>query len=111
MDHYCLPFDYCTHHIERMNELYDGFGDFYINYMRTHYAAEFSWTNMFIARTSVADEYCKFLFDLCLSIKAPDVEPRFYGYACEKLWTPYAAFRNLRTYRGRIHVYSQKPEM
>lgn len=110
MDHYCLPFTYYTNHIEKMNELYEGFGDFYRNYMCTHYAAEFSWTNMFIARTGVADEYCKMLFDLCFSIKAPAGKPRFYGYCCEKLWSPWAAFKGLKVYRGRIKVYSDKPK-
>ena len=110
MDAYCLPFTYYTNHIERMNELYEGFGDFYRNYMCTHYPSEFSWTNMFIARTNIADEYCRMLFDLCFSVKAPEGAKRFYGYACEKLLSPWAAFRNLKTYRGRIHVYSDKPK-
>lgn len=110
MDAYCLPFNYYTHHIEKMNELYDGFGDFYRNYMCTHYPIEFSWTNMFIARTAVADEYCKMLFDLCFTVKAPAGAKRFYGYACEKLWSPWSAFKGLKVYHGRIHVYSEKPK-
>lgn len=110
MDAYCLPFNYYTHHIEKMNELYEGFGDFYRNYMCTHYPSEFSWTNMFMARTDIADEYCRMLFDLCFNVKPPEGAKRFFGYTCEKLWSPWAAFRNLKTYRGRIHVYSDKPK-
>lgn len=110
MDAYCLPFNYYTNHIEKMNEMHEGFGDFYRNYMCTHYPTEFSWTNMFIARTAVADEYCKMLFDLCFSIKAPAGKPRFYGYCCEKLLSPWSAFKGLKVYRGRIKVYSEKPK-
>lgn len=110
MDRYCLPFNYYTHHIERMNELYEGFGDFYRNFMCTHYPSEFSWTNMFIANTDVADEYCKMLFDLLFSVKRPEVAPRFYGYAAEKMWSPWAAYRGLKVYYGRVHVYSDKPK-
>ncbi len=110
MDAYCLPFNYYTHHIEKMNELYEGFGDFYINYMSTHYPIEFSWTNMFIAREEIADEYCRMLFDLCSMVKPPEGSKRFYGYACEKLWSPWSAFKGYKVYRGRIHVYSDKPK-
>ena len=110
MDNYCLPFNYYTHHIERMNELYEGFGDFYRNYMCTHYPSEFSWTNMFMANTDVADEYCKMLFDLLFSIKRPEGAARFYGYAAEKMWSPWSAYRGLKVYYGRMHVYSDKPK-
>lgn len=109
MDAYCLPFNYYTHHIEKMNELYDGFGDFYQNYMCTHYPSEFSWTNMFIARTDIADEYCTMLFSLCSRINPPKGAKRFFGYCCEKLWSPWAAFKELKVYHGRVHVYSDKP--
>lgn len=109
MDRYCLPFNYYTNHIECMNDRWDGFGDFYKTYMCTHYPSEFSWTNMFVARTDVADEYCKMTFDLCFHIKQPEGAKRFYGYACEKLLAPWCAFKGLKAYRGRIHVYSEKP--
>ena len=110
MDNYCLPFDHATNDIETMNKLYDGFGTFYKNYMTTHYPSEFSWTNMFVARTEIADEYCRMLFDLCFNVKQQDVAPRFFGYCCEKLWSPWAAFKGLKVYRGRAHVYSNKPK-
>lgn len=110
MDKYCLPFNYYTHHIEKMNELYEGFGDHYKTYMCTHYPSEFSWTNMFVARTDIADEYCKMVFDLCFNIKPPEGAKRFFGYTCEKLWSPWAAFKGLKVYKGRIHVYSNKPK-
>lgn len=110
MDQYCLPFNYYTNHIDKMNELYDGFGDFYRTYMCTHYPSEFSWTNMFVARTEVADEYCKMLFDLCFSVKHPEGAKRFYGYVCEKLWSPWSSFKGLKVYKGRVHVYSDKPK-
>lgn len=110
MDKYCLPFNYYTHHIERMNELYEGFGDFYRNFMCTHYPSEFSWTNMFMANTDVADEYCKMLFDLLFSVKRPEGAARFYGYAAEKMWSPWSSFKGLKIYFGRVHVYSDKPK-
>lgn len=109
MDAYCLPFDNDTHHIEKMNELYEGFGDFYKNYMRTHYPIEFSWTNMFVARTEIADEYCKMLFDICFSVKAPEGAKRFYGFCCEKLLSPWSAFKGLKVYHGRVKIYADKP--
>ena len=110
MDRYCLPFSYYTNHIECMNDRWDGFGDYYKSYMCTHYPSEFSWTNMFVARTDVADEYCKMAFDLCFNIKAPEGAKRFYGFACEKLWSPWSAFKGLKVYHGRIKVYSDKPK-
>ena len=110
MDNYCLPFNYYTNHIEKMNELYEGFGDFYRNYMSTHYPIEFSWTNMFVASEEVADEYCRMLFDLCFNVKPPEGAKRFFGFCCEKLWCPWAAFKGLKVYRGRIKVYSDKPK-
>ena len=110
MDKYCLPFNYYTNHIEKMNELYDGFGDFYRNFMCTHYPSEFSWTNMFVAREEIADEYCQMLFDLCSRVKAPEGAKRFYGYVCEKMWSPWSAFKGLKVYKGRVHVYSDKPK-
>jgi hypothetical protein len=110
MDRYCLPFNYYTHHIEHMNEYMDGFGDFYRTFMCTHYPSEFSWTNMFIANTDIADEYCRMVFHMCDKVKAPAGAKRFYGYACEKLWSPWAAFKGLKAYHGRIHIYSEKPK-
>ena len=109
MDRYCMPFNYYTNHIEHMNEMYEGFGDFYRNYMCTHYPSEFSWTNMFIARTPVADDYCTMLFSLCSKIKPPEGAKRFFGYCCEKLWSPWAAFKGLKVYHGRVKIYSEKP--
>lgn len=109
MDNYCMPFNYYTHHLEKMNELYDGFGNFYQKFMCTTYPSEFSWTNMFMARTDVADKYCTMLFSLCSRIKPPKGAKRFFGYCCEKLWSPWAAFNELKVYHGRVHVYSDKP--
>ena len=110
MDVYCLPFNYYTNHIEHMNEYMEGFGDFFRNFMCTHYPSEFSWTNMFIANTDIADEYCRMVFHMCDKVKAPAGAKRFYGYACEKLWSPWAAFKGLKVYHGRIKVYSDKPK-
>ena len=110
MDAYCLPFNYYTNHIEHMNEYMEGFGDFFRNFMCTHYPSEFSWTNMFIANTDIADEYCRMVFHMCDKVKAPAGAKRFYGYACEKLWSPWAAFKGLKVYHGRIKVYSDKPK-
>ena len=110
MSNYCEPVDSKIGHIGKMNELYDGFGDFYKNYMKTHYPSEFSWTNMFVAREEIADEYCDMLFNLCSHIEAPKGKKRFFGYCCEKLWSPWAAFKGLKTYHGRVHVYSNKPK-
>lgn len=110
MDRYCMPVDSKIGHIEKMNRFNNGFGDFYKNYMKTHYPSEFSWTNMFVAREEIADEYCAMLFNLCAHIDAPEDSKRFFGYCCEKLWSPWAAFKGLKVYRGRVHVYSNKPK-
>lgn len=107
MNNYCLPRDFG--HIERMNEKWNGFGDFYWDFICTHNAEEMSWGNLFIAREEVADEYCEMCFDMCLNLKQPEGTKRFFAYCSEKLWTPWAAFKKLKVYNGRIHVYSPKP--
>lgn len=109
MERYCMPFDSKIGHIEKMNRFNNGFGDFYKRYMKTHYPSEFSWTNMFIGREEVVDNYCAMLFNLCAHIEAPADSKRFFGYCCEKLWSPWAAFNGLKVYSGRVHVYSDKP--
>lgn len=109
MDKYCLPKNDYTHHIERMNDCWNGFGDFYWNWICTHYPSEHSWCNIFVAKEEVADEYCSMLFDLVFNLKQPEGTKRFFAYCTEKLLSPWAAFRNLKTYRGRIHVYNEKP--
>lgn len=109
MNKYCLARDCGLGHIERMNEKWGGFGDFYWNWICTHKASEVSWCNVFIAKEAVADEYCGMLFDLVLNLQQPDDKTRFFGFCAEKLLTPWAAFSKLKVYNGRIHVYSEKP--
>lgn len=110
MDRYCLPRDCGLNHIERMNEKWNGFGDFYLAWICSHYPSEHSWCNMFIASEKVADEYCSMCFDLVLNLKEPDGAKRFFAYCTEKLWRPWSAFKGLKVYHGRIHVYSEKPK-
>lgn len=110
MDRYCEPRNGYLHHIERMNEKWNGYGDFHWNFICTHKASDMSWCNIFIAREDVADEYCKMLFDLVLNLKQPAGTKRFFAYCAEKLWTTWAAFKGLKAYTGRIHVYSEKPK-
>ena len=109
MDRYCLPKNGYTHHIERMNDQWNGFGDFYWNWICTHYPSEHSWCNIFIANEEVADEYCRMAFDLVFNLKQPVGTKRFFAYCTEKLWSPWSAFKGLKVYHGRIHVYSEKP--
>lgn len=109
MNNYCEPKTSGLHHIERMNEKWGGFGDFHWNFMCTHKASEMSWCNMFVAREDVADEYCEMLFNLVFNLRQPEDKTRFFGYCTEKLWSSWAAFKKLRIYHGRIHVYSVKP--
>lgn len=109
MNNYCLPRNCGLGHIERMNQRWNGFGDFYWDFICTHTASGMSWCNMFIAREEVADEYCELCFDLVFNLKQPEDKTRFFGFCTEKLWTPWAAFRKLKVYLGRIHVYSPKP--
>lgn len=110
MDRYCLPKNGYTHHIERMNDCWNGFGDYYWNWICTHYPSEHSWCNMFVAREEVADEYCEMAFDLVFNLKQPAGTKRFFAYCGEKLWSPWSAFKGLKVYHGRIHVYSDKPK-
>lgn len=109
MDHYCLPKNDYTHHIERMNDCWNGFGDFYWNWICTHYPSEHSWCNIFVANEEVSDEYCQMCFDLVLNLKQPKGTKRFFAYCTEKLFSPWSAFKGLKVYHGRIHVYSEKP--
>lgn len=110
MDRYCLPKNDYTHHIERMNDCWNGFGDFYWNWICTHYPSEHSWCNMFVAREEVADEYCEMAFDLVFNLKQPEGTKRFFAYCTEKLFSPWSAFKGYKVYHGRIHVYSDKPK-
>lgn len=110
MDRYCQPKNSYLHHIERMNDQWDGFGDFYWNWICTHYPPEHSWCNVAIAREDVFDEYCEMAFDLVFNLKQPAGTTRFFAYCTEKLWSPWSAWKNLKTYYGRIHVYSEKPK-
>lgn len=107
MNNYCLPKDFG--HIERMNESWCCFGDFYWDFICNHTASEMSWCNMFIAREEVADDYCEMCFNLCFNLRQPEDKTRFFGFCTEKLWAPWAAFKGYRVYRGRIHVHSPKP--
>lgn len=109
MDRYCLPKNDYTHHIERMNDCWNGFGDFYWNWICTHYPSEHSWCNIFVANEEVADEYCQMAFDLVFNLKQPEGTKRFFAYCTEKLFSPWSAFKGLKVYHGRIHVYSEKP--
>ena len=93
-----------------MNDFWNGFGDYYWNWICTHYPSEHSWCNMFVAREEVADEYCEMCFDLVLNLKQPKGTKRFFAYCGEKLWSPWSAFKGLKVYHGRIHVYSDKPK-
>ena len=70
MDRYCLPKDDPIRHIERMNERWNGFGDFYWNWICTHKPSENSWCNMAIAREDVFDSYCEMCFDLVLTLNS-----------------------------------------
>jgi len=110
MDNYCQPRNGYLHHIERMNDQWNGFGDFYWNWICTHYPNEHSWCNMFIAREDVADEYCNMAFDLVFNLKQPAGTTRYFAYCTEKLFSPWAAFKGLKVYHGRIKVYSDKPK-
>lgn len=110
MDRYCLPKDDNIRHIERMNERWNGFGDFYWHWLCTHYPSEHSWCNIFVANEEVADEYCEMCFDLVFNLKQPAGTKRFFAYCSEKLWSPWAAFKGYKVYNGRIHVYSEKPK-
>lgn len=109
MTNYCLARDCGLGHIERMNEKWGGFGDFYWDFICSHTASEMSWCNMFIAREEVADEYCDMCFDLCFNLKQPEDKTRFFGFCTEKLWTSWASFKEYNVYNGRIRVYSEKP--
>ena len=110
MDRYCLPKDDPIRHIERMNERWNGFGDFYWNWICTHKPSDNSWCNMAIAREDVFDSYCDMCFDLVLNLKQPDGTKRFFAYCSEKLWSPWADFKGYKVYHGRIIVYSEKPK-
>lgn len=110
MDRYCQPKNSYLHHIERMNDQWNGFGDFYWNYVCTHYAPEWSWCNVAIAREDVFDEYCEMAFDLVFNLKQPAGTTRYFAYCTEKLWSPWSAWKNLKVYYGRLHVYSDKPK-
>lgn len=110
MDRYCLPKNDYTHHIERMNDCWNGFGDFYWNYICTHYPSEWSWCNIAIAREDVFDEFCEMAFDLVFNLKQPEGTKRFFAYCTEKLWSSWAPFKGYKVYHGRIHVYSDKPK-
>ena len=91
MNRYCLPKDDQIRHIERMNERWNGFGDFYWNWICTHKPSEMC-------------------FDLVLNLKQHAVTKRFFAYCSEKLWSPWADFKGYKVYHGRIIVYSEKPK-
>lgn len=110
MDNYCQPRNGYLHHIERMNDQWNGFGDHYWNYVCTHYPNEWSWCNVAIARENVFDEYCEMAFDLVFNLKQPADTTRFFGFCTEKLWSPWSAWKNLKVYYGRLHVYCDKPK-
>ena len=110
MDRYCLPKDDPIRHIERMNERWNGFGDFYWNWICTHKPSENSWCNMAIAREDVFDSFCEMCFDLVLNLKQPAGTKRFFAYCSEKLWSPWADFKGYKVYHGSIIVYSEKPK-
>lgn len=110
MDRYCLPKDDPVRHIERMNERWNGFGDFYWNWICSHTPSQHSWCNMAIAREDVFDSFCEMCFDLVLNLKQPEGTKRFFAYCSEKLWSPWAAFKGYKVYHGRIRVYSEKPK-
>ena len=70
MDNYCQPRNGYLHHIERMNDQWNGFGDAYWNWICTHYPNEHSWCNIAIAREDVFDEYCEMAFDLVFNLNS-----------------------------------------
>lgn len=110
MDNYCQPRNGYLHHIERMNDKWNGFGDHYWNYVCTHYPSEWSWCNVAIAREDVFDDFCELCFDLVFNLKQPANTTRFFGFCTEKLWSPWSAWKNLKVYYGRLHVYCDKPK-
>ena len=109
MDRYSLPKNSNIRHIERMNESFNGFGEFYWNWTCTHSASENSWCNIFVAKEQVFDEYCRMAFDLVFNLKQPEDKTRFFGFCTEHLWSPWAEFKKYKVYHGHIHVYTKKP--